>query len=157
MRAHRFYCVVTLMALIILTSSLNSQEWSQSQLEVWRTIRAQWEASKEQDATWPEVYLHPSFLGWSDDNPMPRNKASVQKWQRYEMETSKTLEQELSPVGIVVEGNVAIAHYYFSSAIENYKGERKTIHGRFTDILTKEGERWRFLAWRGGADPRWKE
>jgi hypothetical protein len=62
---------------------------------------------------------------------------------------------ELYQVGIVVHGNPAVAHYFYSQASENRKGERKTVHGRFTDILIKEKENgsWPFLSWSGGENP----
>ena len=107
----------------------------------------------EKDANWTDKYLHNNFLGWSNQNPTPRSKASVHKWNRYETENSTTLLQELFPVGIVVNGNTAVAHYFYSQVSENRKDERKTVHGQYTDILVKENGTWRFLAWRGGDNP----
>ncbi|NIO33190.1 MAG: DUF4440 domain-containing protein [Gemmatimonadetes bacterium] len=130
-----------------------AQNWSDDQLEVWAVIQAQWQAAMEKDATWPERFLHESFLGWGNENPAPRDKASTDKWTRYGMENSTTLMQELSPIGIVVHGNTAVAHYFYSTASENRKGERETTHGRYTDVLVLDGGAWRFLAWHGGDDP----
>ena len=48
-------------------------------------------------------------------------------------------------------------YYYYYLASENNKGERETAHGRFTDVLLKTSTGWRFIAWRGDDDPRWKE
>jgi len=89
-----------------------AQTWSNEQLEVWDVIQAQWQASMEEDATWPERFLHESFLGWANENPAPRDEASTDKWNRYGMENSTTLMQELYPVGIIVQGNTAVAHYF---------------------------------------------
>jgi ketosteroid isomerase-like protein len=151
----RYLLAIT--CLLLGVAAADAQDWSEEQMEVWKTVVSQWEASKAQDPTWPETYLHDAFLGWSDDNPMPRDKSSTERWYKYTSGNSKTLEQELNPVGIVVEGSVAVVHYYYSVSTENRKGERETNHGRYTDILIKEGEKWRFIAWRGGEDPRWKQ
>ncbi len=113
-------------------------------------IQDQWEATKAKDMSWPDRFLHPSFLGWSDENPTPRDKSSTTRWQTYDSANSTTIEQELSPVGIVVVGSTAVAHYYFSTATENSKGERETNHGRYTDILVKADGGWQFIAWHGG-------
>lgn len=129
------------------------QSWSDKQLEVWNVIETQWKASMEKDANWTDKYLHDNFLGWANQNPTPRSKASVKKWNRYETENSTTLLQELFPAGIVVQGNTAVAHYFYSQSSEDKKGERETVHGRYTDILVKENGAWRFLAWRGGDNP----
>jgi len=111
------------------------QTWSDKQLEVWNVIEAQWKASMEKDATWPEKYLHEKLLAWSDERPMPQDKSSIHSWTRYTVENSTTLLQELYPVGIIVQGNTAVAHYFYSQAEEDRKGERKTTHGRYTDVL----------------------
>ncbi len=149
-----------LLSIIVILSATDAaiapafgQTWSDEQIEVWNVIEAQWKASMEKDATWTEKYLHEKFLGWSDERPMPRDKCSIHKWGRYGMENSTTLLQELYPVGIVVHGNTAVTHYFYSQASENRKGERKTVHGRYTDILVKENGAWRFLAWSGGDNP----
>ena len=42
----------------------------------------------------------------------------------------------------------------YSIARENYKKERETVTGNYTDVLVKEGGRWLFIAWAGGDDPK---
>ena len=106
-----------------------------------------------QEEDWITTYVHEKALIWNNGRPMPRGKSSAQKWSRYGMENSTGLIQELYPVGIIVHDNTAVAHYFYSEAAEDRKDERKTVHGRYTDILVKEKGKWRFLAWRGGANP----
>jgi hypothetical protein len=150
---HLLSIIVILCGIGVAVAPAFGQTWSDKQLEVWNVIEAQWKASMEKDTTWPDKYLHEKLLAWSDERPMPRDKSSFHKWIRYEMENSTVLLQELYPVGIVVHGNTAVAHYFYSQASENRKGERKTVHGRYTDILVKENGTWQFLAWRGGDNP----
>jgi len=145
--------LVSLIALVLPVTAA-AQDWSAEQTEVWDTILAQWEASKAKDLTWPERVLHPSFVGWTDENPMPNKKASVDEWTRYSSENSQVLMQELYPAGIVVVGSTAVAHYYYSTAAEDRDGKRKTTHGRYTDVLINQDGNWIFIAWRGGEDPR---
>ena len=40
-------------------------------------------------------------------------------------------------------------HYRYSYGEVNGKGERKQVHGTFTDVLVKENGEWRYLTWRG--------
>lgn len=146
--------VLMSMIALVMPMSVAAQEWDSDQTEVWNTIVAQWEASKAEDLTWPTTALHPAFLGWSDVYPMPSSKAAVGKWNRYNVENSTTLAQELFPVGIVVVGSTAVAHYYYSTAAEGRDGKRKTTHGRYTDVLIKQDGKWTFIAWRGGDNPK---
>jgi hypothetical protein len=135
---------------LISSDQLFGQEWSKEQLGVMNVINAQWKAAMEKDSTWPDKFLHENFLGWSHESPMPRDKASIQKWDRYESENTTTLLFELYPVGIAIQGNTAVAHYFYSHASESKKEGRKTVKGQFTDILVKVDGTWRFLAWSGG-------
>ena len=97
--------------------------------------------------------MHPNALVWPKEIPGPRNKASLDRWTRYDSDSTTTLQQELFPLGIVVQGNMAVVHYRYQEARENTKKERKIVTGRFTDVLIKEDGRWTFIAWAGGDDP----
>ena len=61
---------------------------------------------------------------------------------------------ELYPLSIVVHEDVAIAHYLFTSATEdkNKDGKIETANGRYTDILVRTDDGWKFIAWSGGSD-----
>ena len=149
-----------LLLLIVISSGAGAgiapsfgQTWSDKQLDVWNVIEDQWKTTMEKDTTGLDKYLHEKFLGWDNQNPMPQDKSSAKKWHRYVTQNSTRLIQELYPVGIIVHGNTAVAHYFYSQASQNRKGERKTVHGQYTDILVKENGKWRFLAWRGGDNP----
>ncbi len=153
----RYRIAINLFAVAGLLASLSTaavaQTWSAEQLGVWGVIDAQWQASMAKDETWPNRFLHDQFRGWANENPAPRDKSSTERWTRYGDENSTTLMQELFPLNIIVHGNTAVAHYLYSTATENRKGERRTTHGRYTDILVRDGDRWRFVAWHGGDDP----
>jgi ketosteroid isomerase-like protein len=62
------------------------------------------------------------------------------------------LEQEIFPISATITGNVAVMQYHYIIASENHKKERKTVTGRYTDVLVKENGRWLFVAWAGGDD-----
>lgn len=146
---------ITVVGIVLLAvcAGAQAQQWSAEQLEVWNVITEQWEKSKENDNSWIDSMLHPSFLAWGNDNPMPRSKASTARWTAYTSPLSKTHEQELHPVGIVLAGSTAVAHYYFTTATEDNDGERETTHGRYSDVLTKTADGWKFVAWSGGGAP----
>jgi len=144
--------IALLIGINIAVSPAYGQTWSKKQLEVWKVIEVSWKAIMDKE-DWIVTYLHEDALVWEHGQPMPRDKSSARKWNRYGIENSTTLLQELYPVGIIVHNNTAIAHYFYSVAAEDRKDERKTVHGRYTDILVKEKGKWLFLSWSGGDDP----
>lgn len=149
---HLLTVIVLMSAFGATVSQAHGQTWSKKQLEVWKVIEVSWKAIMDKE-DWTTSYLHEKFLGWDNARPMPQDKSSARKWNRYGIENSTTLLQELYPVGIIVHDNTAIVHYFYSQAAEDRKEERKTVHGRYTDILVKEKGKWRFMGWSGGDNP----
>jgi hypothetical protein len=85
---------------------------------------------------------------------MPRDRASMKHWSRFEVGNGTVLEQEILPISVTITGNVAVAQYYYIVARENYKKDRETVTGHYTDMLIKDNGHWLFIAWAGGDDPK---
>ena len=115
-------------------------------------IEQQWEASEKGDSKWIDSLLAEDFTGWTNGTPAPRTKDSIRKWEKFESKQWDGIVHELYVLSLVVHGDTAVAHYLYSNAGKNSKGETEVNHGRFTDVLVRiEGE-WKFLAWHGGAE-----
>jgi len=140
--------------LVLLAGSAAAQTWNAEQQEVWKLEELQWKMAKDKDLSWMDKMVHPNLTYWENGQPAPQNKASLQRWNRYMSTLGEVLEQELYPVSIVITGNIAVVQYHYQLARENLKKEREMIFGRYTDILVKEGNRWLFIAWSGGDDPK---
>jgi ketosteroid isomerase-like protein len=141
------------LALLVGAPLASAQSWSAEQQEVWNFELSQWKRAAAKDSTWVEELVHPAALVWGNANPGPQGKASIARWERYNSGNATTLEQELYPLGIVVHGNMAVVHYRYTTANEDLKKERKTVSGRYMDVLVKENGRWQFIGWAGGDDP----
>jgi hypothetical protein len=133
---------------------VSAQSWSPEQQELWKLEEQQWQMAKDKDMSWIDKMVHANLSYWSTDMAMPQNKASLARWNRYDNTNSTVLEQELYPIAITVTGNTAVVHYRYQIARENYKKERETVQGRYTDVFVKEGGRWQFITWAGGDDPK---
>ena len=120
--------------------------------DVWLTVEAQWDAEQQNKKKWADEMLSDKFVGWGKNSPAPRNKESTKMWDRFNDEQGKTVQHELYPLSIVVEGDVAIAHYLYTSAYEDKEGKVEVNNGRFTDVLIRTEDGWKFIAWHGGDD-----
>jgi hypothetical protein len=65
------------LCLFSFTAFTGAQTWSNEQLDVWKTIKAEWEAGKNKDSDRLNRVLHEKFMGWGNEDPAPRNRASV--------------------------------------------------------------------------------
>jgi hypothetical protein len=138
--------LLVLLCCAVLSAPLAAQTWNAEQQEVWKVEELQWKMSMEKDLSWIDKMVHPNLSYWDSDKPAPQNRASLMRWNRYSNTTGTTLEQELTPHAIVITGNIAVVQYL--------KKEREMAHGRYTDVLVKEGGRWLFIGWAGGDDPK---
>jgi hypothetical protein len=154
MSSSRVSRVILFVCMAVLSGVAAAQTWNAEQQEIWRIEELQWKMSMDKDHTWIDKMVHPNLSIWENDKAMPQNRASLVRWNRYSSATGTTLEQELYPIAITVTGNVAVIQYRYMSARENFKKERETANGHYTDVMLKENGRWMFIAWSGGDDPK---
>jgi hypothetical protein len=143
-----------LFVLVAQTGTAVAQTWSPEQQEIWRLEEQQWKMSAAKDLTWIETMVHPNISFWDVQFPAPQNKASLSRRARYSSTAITVLEQELFPISVTITGNVAVAQYRYRVVSEDYKKEREIATGRYTDVLIREGNRWLFITWAGGDDPK---
>ncbi len=152
--AIRRLCLSFPLALALVASAAAAQTWSTEQQDVWKVEHQQWQMAKDKDATWMDKLVHPNLSYWDTDQVAPRGVASLKQWDRYSNANGTVLEQEIYPISMTITGNIAVAQYRYTAARENFKKDRETTSGRYTDVLIKDGGQWKFLAWAGGDDPK---
>ncbi len=141
------------LATLLLFSTSLAQDIRDDEANVLLTIEREWEASQKGDQDAVDDMLVDNFMGWSRSSPAPRSKKSTSKWSRLsEKELGKVLRYELYPLSITVHGDLAVAHYLYSTAFKRKDGEVKMHNGRYTDVLIRSGDGWKFVAWHGGND-----
>lgn len=131
-----------------------SDDQVSDQADVWALVELQWNALEKGDSKWTDKLLTEDFSGWGKDSPAPRNKASTRMWTRFNNELSQMVAHELYPLSIVVHNDVAVAHYLYTSATKQKgkDGKTETDNGRYTDVLVRTDDGWKFIAWSGGRD-----
>jgi len=143
--------VLTSLVLLSFTSAF-AQGSADDQADVWSAIEAEWNANEKGDKKWPDRLLSDDFSGWGKNSPAPRSKASTKMWNRFNEQIGKMVAHELYPLSIVVHDDVAVAHYLYSSAFESKDGDIEMSNGRYTDVLVRTDDGWKFLTWHGGDD-----
>ena len=132
------------------STSIFAQEWNATQKEVWKNVETYWALYAQGNLEGFMGYVHPDYLGWSNNAALPGNKSTNQKWVDHDMKTTKTLVYDVKPVGIQIYGNVAFVHYYYSQIVKDADGKENGSSGRWTDILMKQGDMWVMIGDHGG-------
>lgn len=150
MKVSKFFGSVAPLALLFGFQGAMAQQTTDDAADVILAIEEQWQAVQEGESDWIEERLHERFSGWRNDSPAPRSKSSTKKWNRFFTTQGRVVEHELYFQNIVVDGDVAIAHYFYTTANEDKDGEVEVNNGRYTDVLVRTADGWKFLAWHGG-------
>ena len=149
MRRLSFVLAVTVAVGVLWPTTVLGQELSPEQQEVWRFIeRCQEGLSSESEAAFD--CFHEDFLGWAYLDLVPRTAEAERKFSRLRFETTETRAYDLRPIGIRVNGNFAVAHYYLQSVVRGQDGQDVEERIRWTDVLLKENGRWHWMADHGG-------
>lgn len=144
--------LVLLSTLVAATGAAVAQDYAEDSADVWSAVERQWDADQKGDRNWVDRMLVEDFSGWDKVAPAPHSKASTKMWDRFDEQRGKPLAHELFPLSIVVNGDVGIAHYLYTQAFEDNKGDIEVTNGRYTDVLVRTEDGWKFLAWHGGDD-----
>ncbi len=143
--------VLAVLCFMLLSStSLFAQEWSAAQKDVWKNVEAYWALYAQGDLEGFMAYFHPDYRGWDYQDALPGTKATGRKFLDYFMKTTKTLVYDITPAAIQIYGNVAFVHYYYTTIEKELESKAKTISGRWTDILMKQGDKWVMIGDHGG-------
>lgn len=129
-----------------------AQEAEDDEADVWSTIEEEWNAAEKSNRKWPKRLMHDDLSAWDKTSPVPRDKDSMEMWHRFNQRTGKLVAHELYALSIVVHDDVAVAHYLYSTAFETKDGDFERDNGRYTDVLVRTDDGWKFLAWHGGDD-----
>ena len=142
--------LVLIAATLTMAGPAIAQDSANDEADVILTIEEQWEAEQNGDDDWIDELLIENFSGWQNDTPAPRSKSSTKMWDRFMDDQRQMLEHELYFQNIVVHEDTAVAHYFYSSAFQDKDDNVELSSGRYTDILVRTDEGWKFIAWHGG-------
>ncbi len=141
------------LAAVLLSAGLAfAQDEPDPHADVWAVVEAQWNADEKGDKKWIDRMLVEDFVGWGKEAPAPRSKLSTKLWDRFNDTQGRGLAHELYPLSIIVHGDTAVAHYLYSMAYESKDKKVEVSNGRYSDILVRTEDGWKFLAWHGGKD-----
>lgn len=120
--------------------------WSPEQTAVWSVVTQSWADEAAKNGRWPGDYVHDRVIAWDANWPMPRDKASIEKWSRFQDGQSQTLEYDLAPVAITMAGDTAVVHYTGVSVSQRAQDEpEREMFGAVETLVRSQGT-WKFLS-----------
>jgi len=137
--------LVIVFQLLLGMTLLFPQEWSSEQKEAWATVEKMFDFWAKRDLEGYMNCLHPNFVGWFHNDPLPLDKKSLRNWESLWLSTEKIHRYEIKPVSIKITSDVAVVSYYDTTLREDEK-EKNLGYSKWTDVLLKENGKWLILS-----------
>ena len=124
-------------------SSWVPEYWTDAHREVWRNLEDHWQALIEARVEDFLKFIHPDFIGYGHESPLPVDRPWLAKWVGMWAKSTKILICELRPIQMKLHGDDLAVFQYFIFTIEQ-RGEEKPKHviRRYTMTWQKQPERW---------------
>jgi Domain of unknown function (DUF4440) len=144
-KASKHITMVITMIAMIGSLTLSAQTYSNEQKAVWQEVENKWKNWKTGDLETAFANIDEEYLAWNDSDPMPTTK---EKWVNGMKETlamRSKVNYNIEPARILVRGNAAVVHYYYSFSFLLKDG--KEIHnisdqGKWSEFFIKEKGEW---------------
>lgn len=140
------YAAIAVTMIVFLgASTLNAQEWSKDQMEVWKVVENAWATWQEGDFEASTANIHEKYLGWNNEDPLPTTKEKWIKSMNKMKDFVKLTYYDIEPARILVYGDVAVVHYYYEQSFAYTKDDETTDYnykGKNAEFLIKEKGEW---------------
>ena len=137
------------LAILVLPPQLMAQNLSEDEQEAWSALETQLAHGYAREWDKNQEYMHPDLVLWGPESPVPYpiTESGQALWQTAFGRSGTVLGHELTPVSVVVDGDVAIINFYVRFLLEATPGgEVKWVSWRGHNTWKKRGNRWLLLA-----------
>jgi hypothetical protein len=128
--------------------NMNAQNYTQDQRAVWQEVKKKWDNWQAGNLDVAFSYLHEEFLGWNEVDSLPVSKGEWVSSMKGMLSSVSEINFNIEPVKILVHQNSAVIHYNCEYSFHYRSGEVSQLiedHGKWSEFLVKENERWMLL------------
>ena len=126
-------------------------DFSPEQRELWARVDALWAWSRDGDAGRIRAALHPRYVGWDLNAPLPHDRDDAVRSVSGEAPSLRTYE--LHPLSVqVYDARVGVVHYTYAATVGAGGEPPATITGRWSEVYLKEDGVWNLVSVSGRPD-----
>lgn len=120
--------------------------WNEQQREVWKNLETHWEKLIGGDIEGFLKFIHPDFVGYGHESPLPVDRPWLEKWVGFWATSTKIAICELRPIDLRMHGDIAVLQYFIFTIEQNPSEKGKRVIRRYTMTWKKQPERWVVIA-----------
>ena len=115
--------------------------WTKEQMEVWSCLETHWEHLIQKRVDEFLKYIHPDFIGYGHESPLPVDRPWLSKWVGFWTKSTEIVICELRPIQAKSHGDIVILQYFIFTIEKNAEGGRRVIR-RYTMTWKKQKDHW---------------
>lgn len=134
-----------------MTVQLPIADFSLEQRELWARVGALWAWSRDGDAGRIRAALHPRYVGWDLNAPLPHDRDDAIRSVSGEAPTLRTYE--LHPLSVqIYDARVGVVHYTYAATVGTDGEAAASVTGRWSEVYLKEDGVWNLVSVSGRPD-----
>lgn len=134
-----------------MTVQLPIADFSPEQRELWTRVDALWAWSRDGDTERIRAALHPRYVGWDLNTPLPHDRDDAVR--SVSDEAPALRDYQLRPLSVeVYDGRVGVVHYTYTATAGAQGEPPATITGRWSEVYLREGGEWTLVSVSGRPD-----
>jgi len=147
-RSHReLTAPVFLLIIIFWVIQASAEEWSETQMEVWKTVEITWEHIKQGEVEkLMRLERTVENLEWWGGQAVPLDEKTIEQLYMSWLAYNQPRSYELRPIKIQIIGNVANVFYQWK-----WEGDAISENGRQMSTYIKQENTWKFMGSMGCA------
>lgn len=134
-----------------MTIQLPIVDFSPEQRELWDRVTDLWTLSKGRDKTQIRSTLHPQYVGWDMNAPLPHDRDAAVR--SISGDSPELREYQLRPLSVqVYDGQVGVVHYSYVAIVVPKGGPPSNVTGRWSEVYLKQSGVWTMISVSGRPD-----
>ncbi len=131
--------------------ALPISDLSAEQRELWDRVEELWALAKSRDEPRIRSALHPQYVGWDMNNPLPHDRdAAVRSVSDASAELG---EYELHPLSVrIYDRQVGVVHYSYAAQVAPKGKPPVSVTGKWSEIYLRQGGVWTMVSVSGRPD-----
>lgn len=135
-----------------MTVQLPIADFSPEQRELWTQVDALWAWSRDGDTERIRAALHPRYVGWDLNAPLPHDRDDAVR--SVSGEAPALHDYQLRPLSVeIYDGRVGVVHYTYTATAGAQGEPPATVTGRWSEVYLREGSDWTLVSVSGRPDP----
>lgn len=134
-----------------MNTDLVGSKFNAEQQELWQRVNDLWALSLTRDAEAIRSTLHPRYVGWDMNSPLPHDREFAVR--SVTGDAPPVASYQLTPLSVeVYDHSVGVVHYRYAATVLPTNAAALEITGKWTEVYLRQERQWLMVGVSGRPD-----